>query len=252
MTTYYKKIITHPDKEEIITHIVEGKKPAEIAAWLKTKYPNDDQIHLRISPQMLKDFIDNNIDLYNDLKNHIEEHKAGTLKKKISESLINNKTYRERLAELGDQEIDLKQSIKNLLHIMVNRLEQIHDVIQQNPDKIGKGDYALDKFANTVLLTIDKCDKIINNKPDQVIQHNFTVQMVEDNVAALQNAVRSVLMKMDPEQSAIFLDLLNEEFKTLKDPSGYRPIHLDQKINEVKVLEEKIINTNFNNDIDGE
>jgi len=252
MTTYYKKIITHPDKEEIVTHIIEGKKPAEIAAWLKAKYPGDEQIHLRISAQMIKDFIDNNIDLYNDLKTHVDQHKAGTLKKKISESIINNKTYRERLAELGDQEIDLKQSVKQLLHIMIQRLEQIYDVIQQNPDKIGKGDYALDKFANTVLLTIDKCDKIINNKPDQVIQHNFTMQMVEDNVTILQNAVRKVLTQMDPEQSAIFLDLLNEELKQLKDSSEPKKINLEKRFDEVKILEEKIINADFSIDENGD
>src|SRR5690606_16607945 len=176
-----------------------------------------DEVHLRISSKLLKEFTDKYLDQYDALDKIIEAEKNNKLDKKVAESLINNKTWQERVADLADKEIDIKKKITQVLIIIEARAEQIFDQIQQAPDKF-KADHILIKYFEVLFNAMEKFDKIVNEKPDQVIEHNYNIQMVQQHSAVLQEAIRDVLREMDPEASALFLDRLNERMQQLQEP----------------------------------
>ncbi len=236
----FSRIINHPDAEEIVGKLVNGVKPKTIVDWLKLQYPQDDQKHLRLGQALLKDFLDSNLDLYATIQSDVKAAKNNNLDKEISDSLKNNKTYKQRISEIANKEIDIKNMLVNMETLLRDRIEQVFDKIQQNPDSL-KPDYVLIKYLELMMNYAEKYDKIVNQSPDQIIQHNVSVQVMDQYVVILQNCIRQTLAQIDPEASSLFLELFNEEIKKVQLPDNLqpqKPISQANRLIEAQVLSE--------------
>lgn len=216
----FSNIVTHPDSEEIISKLVTGTSPKEISQWLKLKYSEK---HLQLSIKVLEDYKNSHVDLMETLRKDVALIKASgqdpALEKQISRSLLNNKTYRERLVELADNEVNINKKLEQIIFIIEQRSEQIFDKLQESPSSF-KGDYALIKWLELLTNNLERLHKIKNNAPDQVIQHNITVQMVDNYKAVFQEAIRKTLAQMDTESSLMFIELLGTEMLKLNMPQN--------------------------------
>ncbi len=248
----FSKLLSHPNKEEILNKLVNGTKPKDISDWLKLKYPDKEQGHLRVSASMLKEFLNSNLDLYNTLKIDIVDTKQGLQQnKKIAESLLNNKTYRQRLNELADNEIDIKRVISEIVFLIRERIEQYFDKIQDNPESL-KGDYGLIKWFEVLLNAVEKFDKIVNNAPDQVIQHNITMQAVDQHTAIFQDVIREVLAEMDPEAAFLFIEKMRAKMEEIEPPKDNGSLSQDKRMAEAKIIKETVSKTGTDDDEDDE
>lgn len=240
MTVDFSKLLQHPDKDEIVSKLVTGVKPKDIGDWLKLKYPNKDQSHLRVAVSTLKSFVDNNLDLYNTIQNDIVGIKSGqTPQKEIAESLKNNKTYKERLNELADNEIDIKRVMVELVFFVRARIEQVWDKMQENPQNM-KPDYALIKWYELLTNAAEKYEKIVNEAPDQVIQHDVNIQLIQQHTAILQDAVRATMAEVDPGMASLFLEKWNEREGQLKESNSAQTPPQKNRLAEAQMLSTKI------------
>jgi hypothetical protein len=241
MVADFSKLLSHPDKDEIISKLMTGISPKNVADWLKLKYADKDQQHLRISIKSLKDFVDNNLDLYSQLRNDIESAGNGQKAPKgLSESLSNCKTYQERINELADKELDIKKIITETVVIVKARAMQVFDKIQENPSNT-KPDYVLIKWFETLINASEKFEKIVNEKPDQVVQHNISVQMIENHTTILQEAIRDTMMEIDPEIAFLFMEKFTSRMTALQEPTQ-NVLGQDKRLAEAKVLSTSIAN----------
>jgi hypothetical protein len=234
----FDKLIEHPKAEEIISKLVTGIRPKDVADWLKLEFPNKDQVHLRLGSTYLKDFLDQNLNLYDTLKKDIASVKSGDADKKISPSLRNNKTYQERLTEMAGTEIDIKKLMVNTGILIQSRLEQFYDKIQQNPENI-KPDHALIKYFELMLNFADRYNKIVNESPDQIIQHNVTVQVMDQYVAVMQETIRETLSEVDPDAAFLFMEKFNEKLPNIQLPEMAQPkksISTQDRLLEAQIL----------------
>lgn len=213
----YQKILDHPDKNNIISKLASGESAASVSEYLKLKYSEKDQKHLRLSSKLLSDFIDKYLNQYEHLEKIVSDQKQGKLDKKLAASIINNKTWNERLAEKVDAELDIKLKVMQVLTLLEARAEQVFDSIQENPANF-KGDYVLIKYFELLFNALEKCDKVVNERPDQVIEHNYSIKLVERHSVVLQNAIREVLSEMDPDIASLFLDKLSDKLRELEEP----------------------------------
>lgn len=239
MATDFSRILDHPDCDNILSKILSGIPASDVADWLKLKYEKSEQSHLRLSVSLLNTLANNPAvsDLYNNtVKTDIEKVKSGKIDRALAASLKNNATYKERLAEVAGEEVDIVKTIKEVLLIIKTRAEQIFDKIQQNPEQT-KGDYALIKYLETLLRTVEQYDKIVNNRPDQIIQHNVTVQMMGQYTTTFQDVIRRVLEKMDPEMACWFMDEMNKEMALLQPAEE---LSQDKRLKEAKLLATKV------------
>lgn len=239
--TDFSNLLNHPDAEEIVSRLVVGDSPKDISQWLKIKYSDKDQKHLVISAKILQEYADKHLDLMNHLqKDIISIKQTGELDKTVSGSLTNTKAYKERLMEYVEDELNIKKMITELVLVCRDRMEQVFDKIQENPHSL-KGDYVLLKYFETLGNNLEKFDKIVNNAPDQIIQHNITVQQVDQHTAVLQEAVRRALTKLDPEQSLIFIESLSQELQTLRAPELSALTSSPSRLTEVETLKQEIV-----------
>jgi predicted transcriptional regulator len=235
----FSALIDHPDKDDIMSKLMSGITPKDISQFLKVKYPTDKKMQLSI--KLLEDFAKSFEDIYQQqlLVDLSAQSKNQKINKKLANSLLNNKTYQERINEHLDKEIDLKKKIQQVLTIVESRCEQLFDSIQMNGGDFSKGDYALIKYLELLMNLIEKADKLINNAPDQIVQHNVTIQTIENQSMIFQNVVRRVLTKLDPELSILFMSEFTEELQKMQ-PEKTQILTQTEKMLEIGLLEEKL------------
>lgn len=240
----FAPITDHPDFEEIVDKLIRGIGIKDISQWLKIKYPNKDQKHLQLSVKSIQDFSNKHVDLESALKRDILATKANPSEiledRKIAKSLLNQKSYQDRLLELAESDVDLKKMVKELVLTCKARMEQVFDKIQENPTTF-KGDYILLKYFEVLFMAMEKFDKIVNNAPDQIIQHNVTVHAMEQHTAVFVESIRQTLSQIDPESALLFIEVFTENLAKLKAPQEITTSTLENRTSDVEALHKSII-----------
>jgi hypothetical protein len=241
----FSNILSHPDKDEVLSQLLTGIDPKDINQWLKLRYPEKDQKHLIISVKSLQDFSKSEYTkFYNQYTQEITTNiqQGGTLDKKVANSLLNNKTFKERLGEHALKEINVRERFLSIDLLIRDRIEQVFDKMQEDPGG-WRGDYILMKWIEQYLSMVEKYDKSQNNRPDQLIQHNYTVSYINQQTAAMQEAFKEVLAEVDPDLALMIIDKMSQKLSKIKPPPEAAVVsnNVDDRLSEVQNLEETIL-----------
>jgi hypothetical protein len=237
------KILEHPDKEEIISKLIINISSSDIAEWLKAKYTNPGESRFVLSEKSIKSFQDNYLDLYSHIKEDILKTKQmqASPEEQLELSIKNNKAYKEKMIDLASQEIDIKRMITNMIAAIETRAAQVFDTIQDDPRNM-RTDRILIEWFDLLGNVLEKYHKLVNGAPDQIIQHNVTLQVVDQHINVFYDTIREVLSQMDVETSLYFMEVFNEKMSKLK-----APVEKDNPTVDMRLAEAKIINENINN-----
>lgn len=239
------KILDHLDKEEIISKLIIGISPREIHEWLKAKYTNPAEERFVLSENSIKTFQNNYLDLYTHIKEDILKTKQNIVlspEEQMELSVKNNKTYKEKMLELAGKEVDIKSMITNMIVAIETRAGQVFDTIQEDPRNM-RTDRVLIEWFDVLGSTLEKYHKLVNNAPDQIVQHNVTVQMVDQHISVFYDVIKEVLSQMDVETSLYFMEVFNEKMSKIKPNSDKNIIpSADMRFAEAKILSETINN----------
>jgi hypothetical protein len=239
---YVRVIVEHPDRDEIISKLSIGIEPVEIAIWLKEKYGDIGERKFTLSEDIIYKFSKEYLDIYNNLKEDVANVRGSSNlsnTENLQLSIENNKSYRKRIEELAGKEVDIKRMVAGAVVALEQRVEQIYDLIQEDPRNM-KMDRALIDYFNTLSMMMEKCNKIVNEAPDQVIQHNVTVQVLDQHIGVFIDALRETLSEFDYETSLKIMDRFNDKLTKLKAPSS-QVIPTDTRLAEAKILSENIL-----------
>lgn len=240
--TALKKILDHPDKDEIISKLVIGISAKEIHEGLATRYPNEAKFV--IAEKSIKSFQDNYLDIYSMIQEDMVKSKqalATNTEQDLQLSVQNNSTYKSRMLELASTEIDVRRMVANLCINIELRVGQIFDAIQENPRDINtKIDRVLIDYTEALGNILEKYYKFTENPADTVIQHNVTLQVVDQHISVFHDVIKEVLSQMDLETSLYFMEVFNEKMAKLKAPTQDAPMTPDMKMAEAKLLNETI------------
>lgn len=231
----------HPLSKEIIAKLLSGSSPKDVSQWLKIKYTDKDQKHLRLSQKILKEFNDSQYTNYyeqfqEDLASLTSSNKND---KELSYTLTNIKPYRERMEELADKQLNSLTTIEKNMGIILTRFEQMYDMIQNDPTN-AKFDNTFIKYMNLIKDGMETIERMKLNSVDNLAQHNFTVQAMQDNINVIQDAVRETLAEMDTNLSSIFMDKLYNKLNNLQPVQQMTP---EQRLEEAKRFEAKVLET---------
>lgn len=242
-----KKIIDHPDKDEIISKLICGISPLDINDWLKAKYTNVSEAKFVISEKTIKSFQDKYLDIYNIIQEDLSKTKvavaAGT-EEDLSLTINNLPAYKNIMLKTANEELDIRKIIKNLCVAIETRLSQVFDEIQEDPRNINtKVDRLLIEYAEVLGNILEKYYKFTEAPADQIVQHNVTLQVVDQHISVFHDVIKEVLSQMDLETSLYFMDVFNREMSKLKAPNDKATTNnTEAKLAEAKLLNETIIN----------
>lgn len=239
-----KKILEHPDKDELISKLVCGISAKETHEWLAGKYTNSAEAKFVIAEKSIKSFQDNYLDIYNLIQEDIVKTKqavATNTQDQIDLAVKNNPTYKSKMLELAEKKLDVRMTIAQLCVAIETRLAQVFDEIQADPRNINtKVDRLLIDYAEVLGNILEKYYKFTEAPVDNVIQHNVTLQVMDQHITVLHDVIREVLAQMDLESSMYFMEVFNERISKLKAPEKDAPPSVDAQLAEAKLLNETI------------
>ena len=239
-----KKILDHPDKDEIIAKLILDIAPKDIHEGLAARYTNVSEAKFVIAEKSLKTFKDNYLDVYNMIQEDIAKTKqavATSTEEQLELAVKGNSTYKKMMLGLAENKLDVREMIVHLCLAVETRLGQVFDEIQEDPRNINsRVDRVLIEYGELLGGLLEKYYKFTENPADLTIQHNVTLQVVDQHISVFHDVIREVLSQMDLESSMLFMELFNEKMSKLKPPSPETIPHTDIKLAEAKLLNETI------------
>lgn len=234
-----KAVLTHPDKDEIITKLVSEISEEDIADWLKAKYNGQKQ--LIITKKNLSIFKNEYLDIYSTIREDLlkTQFNLAVTQEDALEEIQGNEAYKKKLLDIADKELDIKIVIKRLVVSIEHRADQVFEHIQRDPRNI-KMDRTLIEWFTLLLNTLEKFDLVTNGNPEQVtIQNNINIQMVDTHINMLYGVIREILTQLDYETSLLFTELFTKKLAELKaDTVPIIPI--DQRVDAAYAIESQI------------
>lgn len=238
----FKKIVEHPDKDEILSKLIIGVSIKDIHEWLKYKYVNVSESKFVISEKIIKSFKENYLDIYKmvqeDLmktKTAIATHTEEDLQLMVKDSPM----YKDIMLRSANEELDIRKIIKNLCIAIETRLSQVFDEIQSDPQNINtKVDRLLIEYADALGNLLEKNYKFIEAPANQVVQHNVTLQVVDQHISIFYDVIKEVLSQMDLETSLYFIEVFNKRMNVLQAPEKTLNLNSEVRLAEVKLLNE--------------
>jgi hypothetical protein len=233
-------IIQHPDKDELIAKLLANVPPSEITEWLAAKYTLDGEKKFIISTKSIITFKKDYLDFYNIVREDIVKTKSNlTAEQELQMEIQGSPKYHRVLEKYINNELDIKLVVKRCVAAVELRVEQMYDLVQEDPRNI-KMDRTLKEWFDTMITLLEKYDNILNGSPDQInIQNNINIQVVDQHINVVYNVIKEILSRLDYDTSLLFIDLFNEEMKKLK-PSEDTILPQDKRLSEAKILSETV------------
>jgi hypothetical protein len=239
-----KKILEHPDKEELISKLIIGISPKDINEWLKYKYTNVNESKFVLSEKSIKTFQDTYLDVYNIIQEDLIKTKSAIAVSKEDElqlTVQNLPAYKNVMLKTANEELDIRRIVKNLCIAVETRLSQVFDEIQEDPRNINtKIDRLLIEYAEVLGNILEKYYKFTEAPSEQIVHHNVTLQVVDQHISVFHDVIKDVLSQMDLETSLYFMEVFNEKMAKLKMPDKEASPNSEMRLAEAKLLNETI------------
>lgn len=208
----FNKIFRHPDKDEIIKKLLAGESVKEIESWLAKKYSK--RKRLQVSTITLQRFRREHLNLHGevleDIKNARFEKQSTSEAFSRKMDIINAPYYKEKIEEIANSELD---TAKRLLEI--DKLINARMIYYFNLLESGQGGIAEDKlfleYMREFRTVVESWKKFVEGAPDQRIEHNININIVNEQLTVLKGIIFEILKEMSPALVPIFVEKLNSK-----------------------------------------
>ena len=235
-----KKIMEHPDQSEILSKLLIQIDPKEVFEWLESKYSNVNEKKFVISEKSLKDFADNYLDIYSMVQEDLAKVKSSS-EDDLNLTIQNSPAYRDILLKTAGQELDIRDSLKNLARAIETRMGQVFDVIQEDPSSINtRVDNVLIKYAEVFGNLLEKYYKFTEAPENNITQNNITLNIVDKQISVVHDTVRETMAQMDLETSMRFMELYSNNIAKMKMAEKDEVQTPASRMIEAQILSEEI------------
>lgn len=212
------KVLSHVDKDEVIRRLTSGESVRDVEAWLADKYPHKNQHHLRISFSTLQQFRSEFLNLkgavLSDLTEVAQQTKEMIRQEAMKEEVRNTTAYREAITAIATEKLDTQRELIEIFHILKSRVEILYNNLQ-NGQFHEKQEKALRDTMVQMMAALENYKKWVEGHVDTT-RMEVSVNVVNDQVSILREAVREVLVEMEPELAVKFMAKLSEKMRDLK------------------------------------
>ena len=206
-----KKVLNHPDKEELIKKLLEGESVKGVESWLKDKYPRKKRMH--ISYMTLQKFRTEHLNLKGEVLDDIKNRRV-EVSKEASEAearmiVKNSSAYRQKIEEIASGELDVTRRLLEMDSLVNSRIEYYYNVLQTGGTI--KEDKIFLEYINTMKSLMQDWKKYIEGVADHKIEHNININVINEQARILRESVMDVLSDLHPELVSKFVSRLNSK-----------------------------------------
>lgn len=211
----FRKIFSHPDKDEVIAMLLSGDSVRQVEGWLKKKYPSSrkNKISFVTLQKFRSEYLDLRADVLKDLK---EERSALRVQRREDfkvEQVKESDAYREGLQKYVQESlIDYNSEIKFLLdkcYAGIERLEDLDDLKGSHLNHAAIAGY-LDKLKGIYELHYKMVTEQEKKASDQVVED---YEVLSKRVNILKEVIVEVFQETAPELQPIFVTKVRERME---------------------------------------
>tara|TARA_B100001027_G_C16228313_1_gene313284 strand:- start:271 stop:954 length:684 start_codon:yes stop_codon:yes gene_type:complete len=210
-----KKILNHPNKEDIIKKLLGGESVKEVEGWLKDKFPRRKRLH--ISYMTLQKFRSEHLnlkgDVLDDIKNKRSDLDQAALDAEAKLIVTNSSAYQQKIEEIASNKLDVSKRLLEMDSLINSRLEFYYNMLQNGGSL--KEDKIFIEYINTMKGIMQDWKKYVEGIADKRVEHNININVVNEQARILKETVIDVLEEMSPELITIFVDRLDARTKLL-------------------------------------
>lgn len=239
MSEKHNKILFHPDKEEIISKILNGESVKGIEAWLKKTHPKKKR--LWVSYATLQKFRKEQMNLdgqvLDDIKAARKEKENNSITKEAKAIVASSSAYQKKINEIASNELDANRKLVEMMALVGARIEYYFNLINSDDPNIKSGikeDKMFMELINTQKGMFQDYKKFIDLAPDHRVEHNINITMVNEQITVLKNIVFEVLQGLNPELIPVFIERVNSR---LLDTQFGSPRYDDYQVNNYRQLD---------------
>lgn len=213
------KILNHPDKEEIISKLLDGSSVKEIESWLKKKHPRTRRLH--VSYMTLQKFRAENLNLKGNVLEDIKNRRTDVIRDSTEAEakmiIANSSSYKQKIEEIATSNLDVTKRLLEMDALINSRIEFYFNLLQQGGSI--KEDKIFIEYINTMKSIMQDWKKYIEGFADKKIEHNININVVNEYAQALKSCVIEVLKELDPELTFKFINLLDNKLRQIEYPN---------------------------------
>lgn len=210
-----KKVLNHPDKEDIVKKLVSGESVKNVEKWLSDKYPRKKR--LQISFMTLQKFRKEHLNIQGDVLDDIKNKRKikVDIEDRLEEEAIIKSTnaYQEKLNEIVDAEIDVTRRLLEMDKLIASRMEYYYNLLA-----LGGGikeDRVFLDYINTMRSLLQDWKKYIEGFKDVRYENNVNITVVNQQVSILKDAVCEVLTEIEPDKVPRFIEMVDNKLNTI-------------------------------------
>lgn len=219
-----KKIMKHPDKEDIIEMLNNGESVRGIESKLKKKYPTNKSLWL--SSVTLQKFRKDKLQLEGKVLKDIQE--AGRSQQQQLEeqgrqkALESSDAYKKKINEIVDSKLDVAKKILQLDLVIESRMEYWFNAVSSGEETAAKGDKELRQFMDRQMALLAQYKKFVEGMADRTVDYNVNIKVMDEQITIIRDVIRECIASFDPEQAMLFMDKLSKRLAN----TSYRPQEL--------------------------
>lgn len=239
-----KKIMEHPDREEILSKMLIEIDCKDINEWLDAKYQAANEKKFILSEKQLKAFKEDYLDIYTLVQEDLIKTKTNLATDNsiddLNLSVQSLPAYKAIMLKTANEELDIRKTIKALCGAIENRVMQIYDQIQSDPESVNSRTERLWlEYTDRLQNVLEKYYKFTEEPQAQTINHNVNV-MVDQHITVFYDVIKELLAGMDLEKSMQFMEIFNNKMSKLKMPEKDAIQSSSIRLGEAKLLNETI------------
>ena len=230
-----KKILKHPDKEEIISRLNDGESVRDVEKYLKEKYPDKKNMH--VSFVTLQAFRKDHLNLEGKVLKDIQEATA-VEKQKLDlqmqqRQLEATNAYQDKINAIAKEHLDVQQQILQLNVVVEKRIEYWYNMIASGEELPAKADNELRKYIDQQVSILQQWKKLVEGMADKTVNHNVNVNVINDQIGIIRDVIKETIAELGTEKAMMFMDRLNKRL----GQTNYRPPNLRTEPVDLKQLQ---------------
>jgi hypothetical protein len=212
------KITSHPDKEEIISQLVNGTPVRDVAEYLRLKYPGEDNSHLRVSFSTIQNFKKNYLDIDAQVARDVRATAAEAISSRRLEegraAVAETSAYQKKINEVVDGKIDVQREILKVFKLLEARTEHFYNLLSNYEFPNSREERVFQGYIDQLIKLIESYKKYVEGYSESV-DHNINITVMNDQINVIRDAVRISLEEASSEVAIKFMDVLNRNMKSL-------------------------------------
>jgi hypothetical protein len=213
------KVLQHPLKEEIISQLVNGTPVRDVADFLRLKYPEEENSHLRVSFSTIQNFKKTYLDIDGQIARDVRAAATEAISARRvdegRESVASTSAYQRKINEIVDGKLDVQKEILKAFSLLESRIEHFYNLLSNYEFPNSREERVFQGYIDQLIKLLESYKKYVEGYSESV-DHNVNINIMNDQIELVRDAVRQSLEDVSPDLAIRFMDNLNRNMKTLE------------------------------------